>query len=92
MQFYRLLLEQAGGLIFWSFFASVAALAMIALASPNTLMRLSARSSRWMDPGIALKWLDQRRFEVDPILMPYSRLLGGAALVTLTVLALRLAG
>jgi len=82
-----LLLEQAGLLAFWAFLVSAAVAGLVALISPRTFVRLSAQSSRWLDASKVLRWLDQTRFNVDPLVLPFSRLLGGITLASVALLA-----
>ena len=85
-ELYGPLFERAAEPAMWAFLATVGLAGLIALVSPRWFTQLSARSNQWVDTSRALAWLD-KRIDVDPFLAPYTRWLGGAALVSVSALA-----
>lgn len=58
---------------------------LVALVSPKLFARLAQGGSRWVDTNKALAVLD-RRFDVDRYVLPFSRILGLAVLLSVAVL------
>jgi len=82
----ELMMNEFSGPIIWFLLGLAGAVGLIALVSPRWFALLSARSNRWIDTAKAVAWLD-KRIEVDAHLAPYTRVLGGAALLSVAVLA-----
>lgn len=75
----------------WTLLGVFAALGLVALVSPKLFATLAVRSGRWVDTSQALAKLD-RPIHVDELVLPHSRLLGAAVLVSVGVLAFVLFG
>lgn len=72
----------------WFLLASAGLLGLVALASPKTFQSLAQQSGRWLDSGKLLAHLD-KRVDVDRLVLPYSRFLGAAVIVTVAILCFR---
>jgi hypothetical protein len=59
---------------------------LLAVVSPRTFQKLAGQSGRWVDSSRALECLD-RKVDIDAYVLPRSRLLGVAVLVSVAVLA-----
>lgn len=77
--------------IVWTLLALAGACGIVALSSPRLFSKLAAVGSRWVDTSNALAKLD-RRIEVDSRILPYSRWLGLAVVVSVALLAGVLSG
>lgn len=64
---------------------------LLALLSPRLFAKLSAVGNRWVDTSSTLARLD-RRVDVDARILPYSRWLGLAVVVSVALLACMLYG
>lgn len=71
--------------VFWGLVAVAGLPAVIALVNPGLFARLDSRGNRWIDSSKVLELLD-KRIDVDHLLLPFSRLLGGAAVSSLLAL------
>lgn len=77
----------------WTIGISLAAItfpASLALVSPAMFRRLAGRANRWVDTSAIVNRLD-RSIDIDARVLPYSRLLGAAVLVSVGALVLVLA-
>lgn len=63
--------------------------ALMAVVSPRTFARFARQGNQWFDSSKALACLD-KRVDIDEMLLPFSRYLGAAAVVSLTALGLAL--
>lgn len=77
--------------IVWSLLALIAIVGVIAVASPKWFARLDAVGSRWIDTSRWIAKLD-RRIDVDARVLPHSRLLGGAVLTSVGLIAWMICG
>lgn len=71
--------------LFWGLVAVAGLPALIALVNPRWFARLDSQGDQWIDSSKVLACLD-KRVEIDHLLLPFSRLLGGAAVTALAVL------
>lgn len=72
--------------IIWGLLALIATIGVVAVASPRWFARLDAIGSRWIDTSRWVAKLD-RRIDVDARVLPHSRLLGGAVLMSVGLIA-----
>lgn len=72
-------------LVFWLLLAVAGLPALIALVNPRLFARLDSTGNQWFDSAKVLALLD-RRVDVDHLLLPFSRLLGAAAVAALATL------
>lgn len=77
--------------ITWALLALIGAVGLVALASPQWFARLDAFGSRWIDTSGWIAKLD-RRIDVDGRVLPHSRLLGGAVLASVALVAWMISG
>lgn len=61
-------------------------LGLLAVVSPRLFQKVAGQSGRWIDSSRALEYLD-RKVDIDAYILPRSRLLGVAVLVSVAVLA-----
>ena len=59
---------------------------VVALVSPRRFSTLARGSNRWIDTKRVLESLD-RRVDIDHFVLPYTRVLGAAVLVSIAVMA-----
>lgn len=76
---------QVMSVLFWSLVAVAGLPALIALVNPGLFARLDSRGNKWFDSAKMLAVLD-KRVDIDHVLLPFSRLLGGAAVSALLAL------
>lgn len=72
--------------IVWTLIAGVGACGLLALLSPRLFSKLADVGNRWIDTSSALAKLD-RRVDIDARVLPYSRWLGLAVVVSVALLA-----
>jgi hypothetical protein len=72
--------------VFWVTMGFLAAIGLLAIVSPATFTALSSTSNRWVDSEKYLKLLD-KRIEIDQYVLPYSRWLGVAVILSVALLA-----
>jgi len=72
--------------IVWTLLAMAGTCGVLALSSPRLFSKLAAVGNRWVDTSSALAKLD-RRVDVDARVLPYSRWLGLAVVVSTALLA-----
>lgn len=77
--------------IVWTLLALAGACGLLALSSPRLFSKVAAVGNRWVDTSHALAKLD-RRIDVDSRILPYSRWLGLAVVVSVALLAVVLSG
>ena len=65
----------------WSVLGAVALIGLVAVCSPRRFSALAARGSQWVDTNKLLQHLD-RRIDVDHYVLPFSRWLGIAVIVS----------
>ena len=69
----------------WSTLGVIGALGLLAVLSPTRFSALSNRGSQWVDTSKVLTALD-KRIDVDQLVLPYSRILGAAVLMSVAVI------
>jgi hypothetical protein len=72
--------------VFWVTMGFLVAIGLLAVVSPTTFTALSSSSNRWVDSEKYLKMLD-KRIEIDQYVLPYSRWLGVAVILSVVLLA-----
>lgn len=77
--------------IVWALLALIATIGLIAVASPRWFARFDAIGSRWIDTSRWVAKLD-RRIDVDARVLLHSRLLGGAVLTSVGLIAWMICG
>ena len=77
--------------IIWTLLAISGAVGLLALLSPRLFSKLAAVGNYWVDTSNVLAKLD-RRIEVDSRVLPYSRWLGVAVVLSVALLAFVLYG
>jgi hypothetical protein len=70
----------------WALLALVATVGLVALVSPRRFTALTRGSSHWVDTDKILSKLDTR-VDVDKYILPFSRPLGVAVLLSVGVIA-----
>ena len=58
---------------------------IIAIISPSAFQKLATRSGRWVDTNKIVQVLD-KRVDIDHYVLPFSRLLGVAVIISVAVL------
>lgn len=61
-------------------------LGLLAIVSPRLFQKLAGQTDRWVDSNRALECLD-RKVDIDSYILPRSRILGVAVLVSVAVLS-----
>jgi hypothetical protein len=76
--------------LLWALLAVFGGLGILALVSPRHFTHVATEGSRWIDTDRILAWFD-RSYDVDRLVLPFSRLLGALVVASVAVLALLLA-
>ena len=74
------------GPVVWFFIGILAAIGILAMASPQRFAKLADRSGSWIDTNKALAFLD-KRIDIDRHVLPFSRVLGFAVLASAILIA-----
>jgi hypothetical protein len=69
----------------WALLCVFGLLGALALFSPRHFHRVATEGSRWIDTDRILAWLD-RRYDVDSLVLPFSRVLGALVIASVIVL------
>lgn len=64
----------------------LAAVGLVALASPTCFSRIARRGGEWIDTQKVVDVLD-KRIDIDETVLPYSRVLGFAVLASVILIA-----
>lgn len=72
--------------IIWFFIGILAAIGILAMASPQRFAKLAHRGGSWIDTNRALAVLD-KRIDIDRHVLPFSRVLGFAVLASAILIA-----
>lgn len=81
-------LHNAVSVCSWTLLACAGIIGCVAVCSPQAFRRLAERGAHWLDTDKIFAKLD-RRFDVDRLLLPYSRWLGAAVVATVAILCFR---
>jgi hypothetical protein len=74
-------------LVTWSLLGLAGVVGMVALVSPRTFSKLATGGSRWIDTQRVIAKLDEP-INVDHYILPYSRVLGAAVIISCVILGL----
>jgi hypothetical protein len=72
--------------VLWTTLALLGLVGLIAVISPNRFQKLATRSGQWVDTNKLAEVLD-RRVDIDRYVLPFSRLLGVAVILSVAVLS-----
>ena len=70
----------------WFLFGAAGIVGVLAVISPRGFSKVVTQSSRWVDAGKLLAFLD-KRYDIDRYVLPYSRLLGFLVLGSVAVIS-----
>ena len=72
--------------VLWTTLALLGLVGLIAVISPNRFQKLATRSGQWVDTNKLAEVLD-KRVDIDRYVLPFSRLLGVAVILSVAVLS-----
>jgi hypothetical protein len=72
--------------ILWGTLAFLGLIGLIAIVSPRRFEKLATRSGKWVDTNKLAEVLD-KRVDIDHYVLPFSRLLGVAVILSVAVLS-----
>ena len=72
--------------VLWTTLALLGLVGLIAVISPNRFQKLAMRSGQWVDTNKLAEVLD-KRVDIDRYVLPFSRLLGVAVILSVAVLS-----
>ena len=72
--------------VLWTTLALLGLVGLIAVISPNRFQKLATRGGQWVDTNKLAEVLD-KRVDIDRYVLPFSRLLGVAVILSVAVLS-----
>jgi hypothetical protein len=72
--------------VLWTTLALLGLVGLIAVISPNRFQKLAKRGGQWVDTNKLAEVLD-KRVDIDRYVLPFSRLLGVAVILSVAVLS-----